>query len=145
MSRLGTVLLGVSLGLLLAAAWNLASSTPDRRRGPPIQDLLHANQSALALDAATLEQSWAIADAAKDELDGYHASIREERRELERLLETTSVDPEVMSAQVARIGELQTRLRTREIETMLQIRALLTPEQVQALRSMSGPHSPVPR
>ena len=145
MNRLHTLLLGISLGLLLATAWNLVGSGPKDRRSPPIQDLLHHHQHALELDSPTLEQSWALADAAKAELDGYHASIRTERRALEQMLEQDDVDLQAMSDQLARIGELETRLRTREIETMLKIRALLTPEQVQALRGMQTAPPPEPR
>lgn len=136
MSRLGTFGLGTAFGLLLATAWNLWGAGPRPSKSPPIQDVLHANQAALELDAATLEQSWALANAAKDELDGYHASIREERQRLEQMLERTSVDPVDMADQITKLGALETRLRTRELETMLKIRDLLTPEQVQALRGV---------
>jgi len=139
MSRGGTFLLGLALGLLLATAYHLLAAGTSRRGSPPIQDLLQAHQDALQLDAATLEQSWAIADAAKPELDGYHASLRDEREALRGLLEQASVDPVAMAGQVARIGELETRLRTRELETMLAIRALLAPDQVQALRDLATP------
>jgi Spy/CpxP family protein refolding chaperone len=139
MNRAVLFAFGTSFGLLVATLWNVSGFQRPAHRGAPIQDVLEDHRAALELDEATLEASWAIADGAKEELDAYHEQIREERAGLEDVLQRRTVDPRDVEARVARIGELETRLRTRELQTMLQIRALLTPTQVDALRAMQAP------
>ncbi|MEM9692420.1 MAG: periplasmic heavy metal sensor [Myxococcota bacterium] len=134
--------LAVGLGVALVIGFMRRPLKPPPGQGAPIQDVLRHHADGLRLDRSTLDQAWAIANGAREELDGYRASIRQAKEELERILDADEVDRERMRSVIAKIGTMESELRTRELEVMLQIRALLTPEQVEALKTLAPPPPP---
>lgn len=144
MSRLLWLSLGLVLGLGAAtfatglASHGWLSAPPEdegaderRRAGPgmPIQDFITHHRAALGVEASTFEQVWQIADAAKDELDGYRADEGIERAALAKVLQNDAVDTDAVERHVTQMGALQTKRRLRELQVMLSIRALLSVEQ----------------
>lgn len=144
MSRLAPFAIGLALGLGIAVGIGaLRRPEPPRdRHRIPIQDVLDYHADALGLDQATLDEVWAIVNGAREELDGYRASVRAHREELARILDADRIDRAGMAAAVASIGERESRLRIRELEVMLEIRALLTRDQIDALEQLGAPPPP---
>lgn len=148
MSRLAPLAAGLALGLGIAIAVSaLRRPEPLRERHRvPIQDVLDHQAEALGLDQATLDEVWALANGAREELDGYRAAIRADKEELMHIVDAHQVDRMRMAATVSRISERESQLRTRELEVMLEIRALLTREQIEALKKLgAAPPPPRPR
>ncbi|PRP90968.1 periplasmic protein [Enhygromyxa salina] len=144
MSRVAPFAVGLALGLGIALAVSAIREpdAPPARSGAPIQDVLEYHADALGLDRATNDEAWALANAARDELDGYRATIRAEREQLNQILDAAEVDRARMEAVVGKISAAERELRIREIEVMLEIRALLTPEQIDVLEKLGPPPPP---
>ncbi|KIG16476.1 hypothetical protein DB30_04389 [Enhygromyxa salina] len=144
MSRVAPFAAGLALGLGIALGVSALRQpeTPPARSAAPIQDVLEHHADALGLDRATIEEAWALANAARAELDGYRATIRAEREELNQILDAAKVDRARMAAVVAEISAAESELRIRELEVMLEIRALLTPEQIEELEKLGPPPPP---
>lgn len=144
MSRLAPFAVGLALGLGLASAISALrrADSPRELHRAPIQDVLDHHAEALGLGQATLDKIWALANGAREELNGYRAAIRADKKKLKQVLDADRVDRTRMAAVVESISKHESRLRTRELEVMLEIRALLTREQIDALQKLHAPPPP---
>ncbi len=143
MSRLAPLAVGLALGLGIAVAVDAFRDPepPSERPRNSIQDVLDRHATELALDRATLDRAWALANGAREELGAHRAAIAADKKLLATILDAERVDRSRMAATVASISQHESQLRVRELEVMLEIRALLTPSQIEALKRLK----PTPR
>lgn len=128
--RIPTLVRLLALGLALAAAApGFAGEHGHHHKRPPLDALLERHAERLGLDAETLAQIRAAADASRPEHERLEGELHALRLEMRTLLSEDAPEPGAVMQLADRIGAAETELDKHRLATLLEIRALLTPEQ----------------
>ncbi len=100
-------------------------------RGAPMLALNHAEQ--LGLDAATQETLQEIVSQSQARNEGLREELRAARREIRKLLETSTPDEAAVMVQADAAAAIEGEMHKNRLQAILDIRALLTPAQREEL------------
>jgi Spy/CpxP family protein refolding chaperone len=122
-------ILGLLLVGLCVAGGPPAAEAGGKHGKPPLDAILERHAERLGLDADTLAQIRAVAEASRPEHERLADALHALRAELREQLSEDEPDRDAVMRLADRVGAAETALDKHRLATLLEIRALLTPEQ----------------